>query len=395
MTAGTLLVFQGGGPTAVVNATLAGVLEGSREAGVARVLGARRGVAGLLEGDLLDLTEWSPERIQALARAPGAALATSRHRLDQRAARRALDLLRSHHVTAVVAIGGNDTAVSARRLLEAAAELGSALCVVHAPKTIDNDLPANDHTPGYPSAARFLALATRGLLLDSWSVRELYSVTFLEVQGRNAGWLAASCGLATPAELAPHLHLLFPERPPSSRDTLVDDLVAHSRQLGWIVVVVPETLRDRNRTPLAGDDPRWIDPHGHRYHRSPAETLAQLVEARSGRRTRVIRPGAIARSFPLTTVALDREEARAVGRTAALWAARGMNGVSVAIQRVSDEPYRMRLQPVPLDALAGQERLLPDPFIGPDERSITAAFRQYMLPLVGDLSSDHHSSWSR
>ncbi len=381
----TLLVFQSGGPTAVINATLAGIIEGARSVGFTRVLGARRGVTGLLADDLIDLTSCDHRQLETLARLPGAALGTSRERLNDHASNVILGQLRRLGVTALIAIGGNDTAETAQTLLSAATRAGYPLTVVHAPKTIDNDLPGNDHTPGYPSAARFLAFATRGLLLDSWSVRELYSFTLLEVQGRNAGWLVAACALANVGDFSPHLRLLLPERPPLSREALVDELLTMQQQLGWLVAVVPETLRDSCGTPIAGPEVRWIDPYGHVYSSSPAEVLAEILERRTGRRARVIRPGALARSFIPVIAPLDREEARLIGRIAAQWAQAGQSGCSVGIVRLSDSPYRVDFRPIPLETLAGRERAVPDDFIAPDGRAMTEAFHRYAGPLVGEI----------
>ncbi|MFN3337290.1 MAG: diphosphate--fructose-6-phosphate 1-phosphotransferase, partial [Thermomicrobium sp.] len=342
-------------------------------------------VAGLLAHDLVELTSCDDRQLETLACTPGAALGTSRERLSAYASDAVLEHLRRLGVTALIAIGGNDTATTAQTLLSAATRAGYSLAVVHAPKTIDNDLPGNDHTPGYPSAARFLAFATRGLLLDSWSVRELYSFTLLEVQGRNAGWLVAACALATPEALRPHLRLLLPERPPLSREALVEELLTTQQQLGWLVAVLPETLRDSSGTPIAGSAVRWVDPHGHIYPSSPGEELAQALERRSGRRVRVIRPGALVRSFIPTIVPLDREEARMVGRTAAQWARSGRSDCAVGIERLSDNPYRIDLRPIPLEVLAGRERYVPEEFIGPDGRTITDAFSRYANPLVGEI----------
>jgi 6-phosphofructokinase 1 len=383
-----LLVLQAGGPTAVLNATLAGVIEQAQARGFHRIRGARWGFAGLLREDLADLTRLTRDDLERLAKTPGAALGTARDRLDEPSCLAALRILQRNRLEAVIAIGGNDTAASARALLTTASQTQLPLTLIHAPKTIDNDLPETDHTPGYPSAARFLALATRSLLIDSWSVQRQYAVTFLEVQGRNAGWLSAACALAAPEPLREHLVLLFPERPPESRETLIAELHAACHQRGWLLVVVPETLRDRQGQPIAGPTPRWVDPHGHPYPASPAEALAAALTDRTGRRARVVRPNALARSFLATPCPLDREEARAIGRIAVDWICRGQSGVMVAIDRLSDEPYRASYRPVGLEAVAGRERPLPDDFLAPDERSVTDAFRRYALPLVGPLGDD-------
>ncbi len=384
----SLLVLQSGGPTAVINATLAGVLEGAREQGFGRVLGALRGFSGLLKGHLVDLTALSGDRLERLARTPGAALGTSRERVDARSAPQALRILDQQRIETAVVIGGNDTAANAQALLTAATEAGQPLTVIHAPKTIDNDLPETDHTPGYPSAARFLARATRDILIDSWSVHDLYPVTLLEVQGRNAGWLAAACAVAAPALLRDHLLLFFPERPPESPASLIDELLEAKQARGWLVAVIPETLRDRRGQPVAGPAARWVDPHGHPYPASPAESLATALATQAGLRARVIRPNALARSFTATACPLDREEARAIGRTAVAWARAGQQAVMVAIQRLSDEPYRVEFRPVGIEAVAARERLLPGDFIGSDDRSVTEAFRSYARPLLGHLDAE-------
>ncbi|MCX7622194.1 MAG: diphosphate--fructose-6-phosphate 1-phosphotransferase [Thermomicrobium sp.] len=388
MKGATLLVLQGGGPTAVVNATLAGVIERARASGFRKILGARRGFAGLLVGETVDLTHLPPSDLDHLARTPGAALGTSRDRLDDQTVHRALAVLDRHEVDAVIAIGGNDTAATAQVLLARAQDTGRRLRLIHVPKTIDNDLPENDHTPGYPSAARFLALAARSLAIDCWSVRELYAFTFLEVQGRNAGWLAAATALAMPKSWHPHLVIVLPECPPPSRDTLVEELIAACETRGWLLVVLPETLRDRRGNPLGGPAARWVDPHGHPYPPSPAEALAELVTTASGKRTRIVRPNALARSFLLATSERDREEARAIGHAAVDRLAAGPDAVSIALERLADEPYRIAFRPVPLESVAGRERPVPPDFIAADGRGVTDAFFRYARPLVEPLDAE-------
>jgi hypothetical protein len=213
------------------------------------VLGAQHGITGLVTETLVDLSALSPAQLDRLARTPGAALGTSRQRLDESSSRAALATLRAHRVTAVVAIGGNDTAASALALLAHAEQAGYPLAVVLAPKTIDNDLAETDHTPGYPSAARFLALATRDLMLDCRSLATFYAFTVLEVQGRNAGWLVAACGLAIDESLATHLQLVFPERPPRSSHDLAEEFASLQQRLGWLLLVSPKRCVVRTADP--------------------------------------------------------------------------------------------------------------------------------------------------
>ncbi len=380
-----LLVLQSGGPTAVLNATLASVIQRARALGFTRVLGARRGFRGLLEEDLVDLSGLSQAQLSRLAHTPGAALGTSRERLDERSALQVVDLLHRNRIDAVIPIGGNDSAANAVLLQTAARSAGLDLALVHAPKTVDNDLPETDHTPGYPSAARFLALATRGLLVDSWSVRELYACTILEVQGRNAGWLAAACAAVPPAGLEEHLVLLLPERPPDTLDALVEEVIMTIDRRGWVLVVVPETLRDRSGRPLSGTIARWVDPHGHVYPPSPAETLAAALEKQAGIRTRVVRPNAVARSLTALTSHLDQQEAWEIGTVAVDWIRDSPHNVMVGLQRLSDAPYQVEYRAVPLSAVAGRERPLAETYIGADGRSVSPAFRRYLLPLIAPL----------
>lgn len=382
MSVRSLLILQSGGPTAVFNATLQGVIQRAHQLGISNILGARHGFRGLLDRAFVDLSGLSPSDLTRLSNLPGAALGTSRQRLDGVTLARALANLQREGIQAVIPIGGNDTTESARTLLSYASAHSYPLRIVVAPKTIDNDLPEMDHTPGYPSAANFLALTTRDLLLDCWAVQDMYSFTILEVPGRNAGWLAAATAYAVCDDLRAHLYILFPECPPSSLECLVEELLERQRSSSWLCIVVPETLRDSTGMPLAGPRSRWIDPYGHPYPESPAETLAHALERSSQKRARVIRPGALIRSFRLSVTALDHQEAFLVGSTAVEWLLNGMSGVVVALQRTGTEPYSTSFEAVPLDKVASRERLLPLEFIDGPNRKPSAAFQHYLRPLI-------------
>lgn len=194
---GNLLVGQSGGATAVINASLVGVIAAARGApDIGSVIGMRHGIGGLLRGDLIDLGRQSAATLSGLRRTPSAALGTDRHKLTADEVERALDLLRSHDIRYLVYIGGNDSADTAHRLHERARERGDDLRVIAVPKTIDNDLPGTDHCPGYGSYARYLALATRDAGRDTEASPQLYPVKLIEVMGRDAGWAAAACALA-------------------------------------------------------------------------------------------------------------------------------------------------------------------------------------------------------
>jgi 6-phosphofructokinase 1 len=379
-----LLVAQAGGATAVINSSLAGVVEAARERGQFRsILGARRGIEGVLRQDLVDLGAQPPGLLQQVARTPSATLGVTRLRLSPEAAQLALEILARYDVGAFVYIGGNDSAETAHRLASAAQRAGCPLQVVVVPKTIDNDLPATDHCPGYGSIARFMALATRDAGLDTEATAGLYPVKLIEVMGRNAGWVAASTALAKrDASEAPHL-IFFPERPPASLDAFLEEIAAAHQRYGHVVAIVPETLRDAQGRPLGGEQAQWVDPFGHPYYPGPVQLLARAIESRLRVRARYDKPGTIARTFAACVSPVDWQEAYDAGVTAVALLADGASDVMVSLERVSDEPYHVRFGTVPLISVANRERRLPDEFIAPDGRSITEAFRRYALPLIG------------
>ena len=379
-----LLVAQAGGATAVINSSLVGVVEAALESGRFRaVIGARRGIEGVLRQDFVDLGAQPRELLRQVARTPSAALGATRLRLSGETTQLALEILARYEVGAFVYIGGNDSAETALRLASAARRANHPLQVIVVPKTIDNDLPATDHCPGYGSIARFLALATRDAGLDTEATAGLYPVKLIEVMGRNAGWVAASTALAqVTSEDAPHV-IFFPERPPASLDAFLEEIAAAYDRFGHVVAVVPETLRDAQGRPLGGEQAQWIDPFGHPYYPGPAPALAQAIERRLRLRARYDKPGTIARMFMSCVSPVDWQEAYDAGRTAVALLGEGASEVMVSLERISDDPYQVRFGTAPLTAVANRERALPDEFIGPDGRSVTEDFRRYAVPLIG------------
>jgi 6-phosphofructokinase 1 len=381
----TLLVGQSGGATAVINASLVGVVDGALASErFGRVRGMRNGIDGLLTERFIDLGSQPRELLDRLRRTPSAALGTGRRKLREEELDLALDLLRRHSVRALVYIGGNDSADTAHRLHQSAVSAGYELAVVAVPKTIDNDLPETDHCPGYPSLARFLAHAVRDATYDTLASPQLYPVKFVDVMGRDAGWVPAACALGFAADERDLLPLLYlPERPPLDADAILAEIAAQVRARGWTVAVVPETLRDAAGRHLGGDEPDYVDPFGHPYHTQPAVTLTRLVTGRLGLRARFERPGTAARMAIALASPCDLDEAERAGRAAADLAARGISDVMTTLVRIGDSPYRCEIGSVPLDRVANRIRPFPAAFIGEDGRSITDAFRDYALPLLG------------
>jgi ATP-dependent phosphofructokinase / diphosphate-dependent phosphofructokinase len=379
-----LLLAQSGGATSVINSSLVGAIQAAQSSGkIDEIAGARNGIEGLLAEDLIDLGAQSPETISRLQRTPSAALGTTRQKLTDEMAERALTILAEYGIDLVAFIGGNDTADSAMRLGAMARETGQPLRVISIPKTIDNDLPGTDHCPGYGSIARFIAQATRSSGIDTAATAKLYPVKLIEVMGRNAGWVAASSALGQEDHSDPPHLIFFPERPVSSVDDFLEEIARTHADRGQVVAVIPETVRDRSGAPLSGNTIVWRDSFGHPYYGGPGPALTSAIQERLGLRARYDKPGTISRMFEQSISEPDLIGARECGAAGVRLLLEGQSEVMVTIERTSDIPFEITTGCVSLQAVANRERLLPDEFIGPDGRSVTRDFRDYALPLIG------------
>ncbi|HWP30090.1 MAG TPA: diphosphate--fructose-6-phosphate 1-phosphotransferase [Chloroflexota bacterium] len=394
MSAATLVVGQSGGPTAVINSTLAGILvEAARQPAVGRVLGLCHGVEGLLAERWLDLTAADATLIRRLRRTPSAALGTTRYRLRDEDLARALDVLRRHAVRYLLLIGGNDSADTTERLGRAAAAAGYPLQAVAVPKTIDNDLPATDHCPGYGSIARYVAVSVQEAALETAAMRRTDPVRIIEVMGRHAGWVAAAATLGRPhPQAAPHL-VYLPERP-VVLDAMLAEIEAVYRRHGYAVIVLSENQTEMTATGVrvlgASGEPEWIDPFGHPYYPSPAAYLCRQLRAALGLRARYDRPGSLQRTSRALVSPVDEREAFLVGRAAVRAAVRGQGGHMVTLVRLPGERYRCVTGLAPLAAVANQQRLLPPEFIAPTAaEATTPAFAAYARPLLGGPLPDY------
>lgn len=375
-----VLVMQSGGCTPVLNASLAGVvLEIQKAKGFGEIHGAAHGLRGLLAGDLYDLRK-QPEHIwKAVEKLPAAILGTARRRLHPDDVGTALEVLARFEVGYLFVIGGNDSAHTAHQLGIAS---GNQLVTVLIPKTIDNDLAFTDHSPGYGSAARFVALATQGAGLDAEAMGADAPITIIEVMGRNAGWLAGAAALAKRDERdAPHI-ICLPEVP-LVEDELLARIEDAYRRWGFVVAVVPENARSMEG-PLGGNaEPFYVDDFGHPYFEGPARGLAKIIGNRLKVRARFEKPGTIQRSVVMSRV--DVEEAFRAGQMAVRYSIEGRTDIMVALVRESEHPYRCSTKPVPLADIPGKEKLLPAGYIDAKNWSVTEDFLKYARPLVGRL----------
>ncbi len=373
---------QSGGPTAVINASLAGLLEeGTRLGAFPRLLGMRQGIEGALQGDLVDLSHLGPPQWEALARTPAAALGSCRHRLEAGDIERVLDVCDQEGVRWFCYIGGNDSMDTCHRLRQAAQARGLDLAVWGVPKTIDNDLVETDHCPGYGSAARYWAISTREGTLDLRAMRTYDRVLILETMGRNAGWLTAACSLLRRDERdGPHI-LLFPERSFDEEQFLarVEETLERA---GVCVVATAETVRDGNGAFIAGAG-EGTDRFGHPILTAAGATLAQLVTSRLGVKARVSKPGTLQRSSAAHVSPVDATEAREAGRRAARHLAQGQSGGMVALTRPDIGTYRCEYGVVALERVANRERRLPADYVTGDGFGVTPAYVAYATPLLG------------
>ena len=367
-----------------MNASLSGVVfEARRSARVTAVWGARHGIEGVLSGDLVNLSAESEDSLRRIARAPAAALGSCRRKINDSEAATAVETFRRNNVRFFIYIGGNDTADTAHRLVLAARRARYRLSVLCVPKTIDNDLPLTDHSPGYGSAARFIASLAADVGMETESVRTIEPVKIVEVKGRNAGWLAAASALAKRSERdAPQF--VWPPEIPFSEEKFLRLVQRSLREVGYCLAVVAETVRDAKGRPVAlrGRKPT-TDAFGHPRLAGAAEYLCELLKEKLGVRARYDLPGSIQRMSSAHFSEVDLNEARACGAWAVRFALRGSSDCMVVMHRRRSGKYGVEFGCAPLAKIANTEKKLPAGFF--DRRTMlpTAAFRRYALPLVG------------
>lgn len=389
MSGAKILVAQGGGPTAVINQSLVGVvLEARRQRGVASVYGARHGMRGILREDFVDLAQETSHNLELVAQTPSSALGSTRDKPDRAYCHEIFKVLQAHGITHFFNIGGNDSSDALRIVADEAAAVGYGLRCLHIPKTIDNDLVGNDHTPGYPSAARFVAQAFAGANLDNAALPGVYLGV---VMGRHAGFLTAASALGKKfAEDGPHL-IYLPERVFELERFLADVKTMHERH-GRCVIAVSEGIHDAAGRPiisrLAQDLER--DAHGNLQLSGSgalADLLCEQIKQQLGiKRVRGDTLGYLQRSFIGCVSDVDQREAREVGEKAVQFAFHGERDGSVAIRRSGY--YSVDYELLPLAAVAGKTRVMEDEFIAASGTDVTDAFRLYLRPLLGSGMPD-------
>ena len=384
-----VLVAQGGGPTAVINQSMVGVvLESRKFRSVQKVYGAFHGVRGIVDEDFVDLTQETTHNLELVAGTPSSALGSTRDKPDLKYCQSIFKVLKAHGIGCFFYIGGNDSSDTVRIVSEEARAANYPLRAVHIPKTIDNDLMVNDHTPGFPSAARFVAQAFMGANLDNWSLPGVYIGV---VMGRHAGFLTAASALGKKfPDDGPHL-IYIPERT-FSLETFLAEVKATYEKYGRCVIAASEGIHDSQGNPIITQLARQVehDAHGN-VQLSGTGALADLLCDEIKRNLKIKRVrgdtfGYLQRSFVGCVSDVDQREAREVGEKAMQYAMWGDRDGSVAIKRTGF--YSVDYQLVPLDTVAGKTRVMEDEFIAASGTDVTDAYRLYLRPLLGSGMPD-------
>lgn len=380
---GKVVVAQGGGPTAVINQSLVGVvLESRKFPQITKVYGAINGVNGIINENFLDLTQETTNNLERVANTPSSALGSTRDKPDEKYCEEIFEVFRMHNVRYFFYIGGNDSADTVRIVNEQAEKSHYDFRAIHIPKTIDNDLMFNDHTPGYPSAARFVAQSFIGLNLDN---RALPGVHIGVVMGRHAGFLTAASAIAQKyPDDGPHL-IYLPERPFTLEKFLTEVREVYDR-LGRCVVAVSEGIQDESGVPILSRlMETGTDAHGNIQLSGTGalgEALVnQVREKLNIQRVRSDTLGYLQRSFMGCVSDVDQREAREVGEKSAQFAIWHDTDGSITINRTGY--YSVDYQIRPLADIAAKTKLMPDAFINAQGNNVTDAFKYYLQPLLG------------
>ncbi len=389
---GNACIGQSGGPTVVINQSLVGAIEEARKHDqIQTFFGARHGVQGIFDEDFVDLFKIPADRLDPVAHTPAAALGSVRLKPGKDECARLFEIFRKHNVRYFFYIGGDDSAKTAHIVNELAADADYEFRTVHIPKTIDNNLVGNDHTPGFGSAAKFVANAVAGDDLDN---RSIPGIKIDIIMGRDAGWLTAASMLAR-RKPGDGPHLVYLPEVPFTIDGFLKDVEAVVADLGRCVVAVSEGIRDdkgklwAKRLAEESEADLASDAFGH-FQLSGTGALADYLTTRvkaaiDVKRVRGDTFGYLQRSFPGFWSEVDAAEARLVGREAVRVACAGDVDGSIALLREEGPQYKAYAERIPLETVAGQNREVPKEFINEAGNNVVEAFRDYALPLTGGL----------
>ena len=388
---GNLLIAQSGGPTAVINASVAGViLEAGRHECIEEIYGGLNGILGILNEDLIDLNDELQKSIEGLKYTPAAALGTCRYKLDfkKKPEKAALDMARlfevfqAHNIRYFFYAGGNDSQDTAHKIHEEAIRRGYDLRVMGVPKTIDNDLPHTDHCPGYGSAVKYNCATVVEVGLDVGSMAtDDGSCCIIEVMGRAAGWIAAGTVLAKQNNPANPPHIILLPEIPFQEDAFLKRVTETVAAHKYCIVVCGEGLKNSKGEEIGADKTR-LDAFGHAVLAGAAEKLKEIVQGKLNLKTRTVRLGYAQRAAGHFASATDAEEAVACGAAALRGATDGKSGFMPKIVRLSSQPYKWNIELQPLADVANVEHVVPRDWISEDGFLPNEKFIEYAAPLI-------------
>ncbi len=385
---GNCLVAQSGGPTSVINASACGVIqEAFKTAEIDKVFGAVHGIAGVLNEDLFLLNDEKPEEIELLKVTPASALGSCRYKLksieaSEKDYRRIIDVFEAHNIRYFFYIGGNDSMDTANKVSQYAQRVGYELKSVGVPKTIDNDLPITDHTPGFGSVAKFIATSIKEVGLDA-RVYDYPTVTVCEIMGRNAGWITAASALAKEFEdEAPH-YIYLPEIP-FSLEKFEKDVKAAIEKYNYCVVAFSEGVKNEEGKYLSelATENAAVDSFGHVQLGGASEYLQSYVQKNICKKVRIVNYSSIQRCAAHLASLRDNEESYMCGQAAVRYAIEGHTGKMVGMMRQDHPEYKCTTELVDLNDVANKEKKIPREWINAEGNFVTKEVTDYIAPLI-------------
>lgn len=381
-----ILVAQSGGPTAAINATLAGVITSAYSSGQAgKVLGSCNGIQGVLEERFIDLKEkvQSAKDMELLCQTPAAALGSCRLKLtDEKQYQQIISVLRKYDINCFIYIGGNDSMDTVDKLSAYCAQNNiEDISVIGAPKTIDNDLMGTDHCPGFGSAAKYIGTTFAELERDC-HVYTMKAVTIVEVMGRNAGWLTAASALARGnGQKGPNLIYLC--ETVFDNDRFIADVKKELETCDSVLVAISEGIKDKEGRYVSEQViSSAVDNFGHSYIAGSAKVLENLVRSQIGCKVRSIELNLMQRCAGHIASAMDIQESKMLGMKACQAALEGESGKMAAVIRKSNTPYTVSYETIPVSQAANEERKVPSSFITPEGNDVTEEMISYLKPLI-------------
>ena len=391
---GNLLVGQSGGPTAVINASLAGVFKTAKDMGIKTVYGMRYGIDGFIKGKYIDMEDYvkSDLDLELLKRTPSSFLGSCRYKLppidsDSQDYEIIFKRLKELDIKYVLYIGGNDSMDTIQKLSAYGKRTGSDISFVGVPKTIDNDLAATDHTPGFGSAAKYIAASVKEIIRDS-KVYDIKSVTIVEIMGRNAGWLTAASALAEGEDSTGPDMIYLPEKS-FDKNKFLERVDTLAKERHNIIIAVSEGIKSADGSYICDglDGTKGVDIFGHTMLGGTALSLSGLVGSQLGLKSRGIVLSTLQRSASHIMSGCDMSEAFAAGASGVRAAIDGMTGIMITFERISDMPYLMKTGTADINKIANEERLVPADWILEDGLLKKDEITRYISPLIaGDYT---------